>query len=125
VIELDRRDNFAASLAALSVYDVLLVNPLRDGMNLVAQEGPIVNTTNGVLALSDQAGAFAELGPYSVRVEPFDVSGTAAALARALDLSSSERATRAVDLVARASLLPPAKWLDEVIAHASVATSAG
>ena len=62
VVELDRGDDFAASLAALSIYDVLLVNPIRDGMNLVAKEGPIVNTTDGALALSDQAGAFAELG---------------------------------------------------------------
>jgi trehalose 6-phosphate synthase len=125
VIELDRGDNFAASLAALSIYDVLLVNPIRDGMNLVAKEGPLVNTTDGALALSDQAGAFAELGPYSVRIEPFDVTGTAAALADALDLDATTRATRSANLVEVASSVPPAKWLDEVIAHASLATEAG
>jgi trehalose 6-phosphate synthase len=125
VIELDRGDNFAASLAALSIYDVLLVNPIRDGMNLVAKEGPLVNTTDGALALSDQAGAFAELGPYSVRIEPFDVTGTAAALADALALDATERATRSVELVEAASSLPPAKWLDEVIAYATLATKAG
>jgi trehalose 6-phosphate synthase len=125
VIELDRRDNFAASLAALSIYDVLLVNPVRDGMNLVAKEGPLVNTSDGVLALSDQAGAFSELGPYSVRVEPFDVTGTAAALATALDLGAPERSARALELATHASALPPAKWLDEVIAHATLATNAG
>jgi len=124
VIELDRGDNFAASLAALSIYDVLLVNPIRDGMNLVAKEGPLVNTTDGALALSDQAGAFAELGPYSVRIEPFDVTGTAAALADALALDPTERATRSVKLAEAASLLPPAEWLDEVIRHAGVATAA-
>jgi trehalose 6-phosphate synthase len=125
VIELDRGDNFAASLAALSIYDVLLVNPIRDGMNLVAKEGPIVNTTDGALALSDQAGAFVELGPHSVRIEPFDVSGTAAALAEALALDPTERAIRSVKLAEAASLLPPAEWLDEVIRHAGLATMAG
>jgi trehalose 6-phosphate synthase len=125
VIELDRGDNFAASLAALSIYDVLLVNPLRDGMNLVAKEGPIVNTTSGVLALSDQAGAFEELGPYTVRVEPFDVTGTAAALSTALDLPAPARASRAAELATRAAALPPAKWLDEVIAHAALASEVG
>jgi trehalose 6-phosphate synthase len=124
VIELDRGDNFAASLAALSIYDVLLVNPIRDGMNLVAKEGPLVNTTAGALALSDQAGAFAELGPYSVRIEPFDVSGTAAALASALALDPTSRAARSVKLAEAASLLPPAEWLDEVIRHAGLATEA-
>lgn len=125
VIELDQRDDFVASLAALSIYDVLLVNPVRDGMNLVAKEGPLVNMTDGVLALSDQAGAFSELGSYSVRVEPFDVTGTAAALATALDLGASERSARALELAARASALPPAKWLDEVIAHAALTPSSG
>jgi trehalose 6-phosphate synthase len=124
VIELDRGDNFAASLAALSIYDVLLVNPIRDGMNLVAKEGPLVNTTDGALTLSDQAGAFAELGPYSVRIEPFDVTGTAAALASALDLGPTERATRSLKLAEEASKLPPAEWLDEVIRHAGIATLA-
>jgi trehalose 6-phosphate synthase len=124
VIELDRGDNFAASLAALSIYDVLLVNPIRDGMNLVAKEGPLVNTTEGALALSDQAGAFAELGPYSTRIEPFDVTGTAAALADALALDPTERAHRSVKLAEAASSLPPAKWLDEVIRHARLATVA-
>jgi trehalose 6-phosphate synthase len=124
VIELDRGDNFAASLAALSIYDVLLVNPIRDGMNLVAKEGPLVNTTAGALALSDQAGAFAELGPYSTRLEPFDVTGTAAAMADALALDSTERAARSAKLAEIASSLPPAKWLDEVIAHAARALKA-
>jgi trehalose 6-phosphate synthase len=125
VVELDRGDNFAASLAALSIYDVLLVNPVRDGMNLVAKEGPLVNVRDGALALSDQAGAFAELGPYSVRIEPFDVTGTAAALADALALEPAERAVRAAKLVEIASSLPPARWLDEVIAHAAPAPGTG
>jgi len=121
VIELSRGDDFAASLAALSVYDVLLVNPIRDGMNLVAKEGSIVNATSGALALSDQAGAFAELGDHALRVEPFDVSGTAEVMAAALALDPADRARRASSLARAAAALPPAKWLDAVIAHARIA----
>ncbi|MGH8988030.1 MAG: alpha,alpha-trehalose-phosphate synthase (UDP-forming), partial [Acidimicrobiales bacterium] len=67
-------DDRARSMAALSAYDVLLVNPVRDGMNLVAKEGPLVNRAEGVLVLSREAGAFEELGPAALGVNPFDVS---------------------------------------------------
>jgi trehalose 6-phosphate synthase len=124
VVELDRGDDFAASLAALSVYDVLLVNPIRDGMNLVAKEGAIVNRTSGALALSDQAGAFDEMGEFSLRVEPFDVSGTARVLADALALGPSDRAIRAGQLATAAAALPPAQWLDKVLGHARAGVAA-
>ena len=120
VIVLDCGDNFAATLAALSVYDVLLVNPIRDGMNLVAKEGSIVNETAGALALSDQAGAFDELGGYALRVEPFDVSGTAQVISDALALDPVDRAARAAGLVTASAALPPAQWLDQVMSHARV-----
>ena len=61
-IVLEVEDDYPRSLAALSRYDVLLVNPVRDGLNLVAKEGPLINTRHGVLALSREAGAFDELG---------------------------------------------------------------
>ena len=118
VIEFDADDDFAASVAALSLYDVLLVNPIRDGMNLVAKEGPIVNTTDGVLVLSKEAGAFAELGADAIAIDPFDVSMTAEAIRRALELPSDERKRRAASLAAQASALPPSMWLDEVLSHA-------
>lgn len=118
VIEFDSGDDFAASVAALSLYDVLLVNPIRDGMNLVAKEGPIVNTTDGVLVLSRQAGAFAELGSDAIVVDPFDVSMTAEALRVALTLRTDDRKRHSAALVARASALPPSRWLDEVVSHA-------
>ncbi len=60
-IVLEVEDDYPRSLAALTRYDVLLVNPVRDGLNLVAKEGPLINTRNGVLALSREAGAFDEL----------------------------------------------------------------
>ncbi len=117
-IALEVEDDFPASLAALSRYDVLLVNPIRDGMNLVAKEGPVLNERGGVLALSCEAGAFAELGRVALEVEPFDVSGTAKVLARALTLPAPERERRAHDLRALAAARPPARWLEEVV-HAA------
>ena len=80
-------DDWARSLAALTLSDVLLVNPVRDGLNLVAKEGPLLNTADGVLVLSHQAGAWEELaldGDGALGVNPFDVAGTADALHAAL-----------------------------------------
>ncbi|MDA8312399.1 MAG: trehalose-6-phosphate synthase [Actinomycetota bacterium] len=94
-IVLSVADDRARSMAALSAYDVLLVNPVRDGMNLVAKEGPLVNRTDGVLVLSREAGAWEELQPAALGVNPFDVSETAAALDVALAMSTGERAARA------------------------------
>ena len=88
-------DDRARSIAALSTYDVLLVNPVRDGMNLVAKEGPLVNRTGGVLVLSREAGAWEELRPAALGVNPFDVSETAAALDAGLSMERSARAARA------------------------------
>ena len=86
-IVLDTSDNFPRSIAALIRYDVLLVNPVRDGLNLVAKEGPVLNTNDGVLALSREAGAWDELGGIALEVNPFDVSGTADVLATALTMA--------------------------------------
>ena len=91
-IVLEVEDDYHASLAALLRYDVLLVNPVRDGLNLVAKEGPLINARHGVLALSREAGAFDELSPAALEVNPFDVSGTAAVLAEALDMTAPQRA---------------------------------
>jgi trehalose 6-phosphate synthase len=116
---LDVADDTARSLAALTRYDVLLVNPLRDGLNLVAKEGPLVNTTDGVLALSREAGAFAELRGAAVELNPFDVSGTAAALAAALDMDGAERSRRAEALREIVLRRKPVDWLEDLLAAAS------
>ncbi len=113
-VELEVADDFEASVAALCSYDVLLVNPLRDGMNLVAKEGPVVNDRHGVVALSREAGAFDELGSAALAVEPFDVSGTAAQLGRALDMDPVERARRSGELASVAAGRTPASWFAEV-----------
>ncbi|HZU69940.1 MAG TPA: trehalose-6-phosphate synthase [Ktedonobacteraceae bacterium] len=79
------------ALAALQFYDVLLVNPIIDGMNLVAKEGPVVNSRDGVLVLSRTSGAFQQLGDASIPVSPADTPETVEALYKALTLPSEER----------------------------------
>jgi trehalose 6-phosphate synthase len=111
-------DNFAATVAAFRRYDVLLVNPIRDGMNLVAKEGPTVNERDGVLVVSEEAGAFEELGEACLGVQPFDVSDTAAALARALEMPEAERRRRSQVLRERSVAQPPSRWFAAVMAEA-------
>jgi trehalose 6-phosphate synthase len=83
------------ALAAMQFYDVLLVNPIIDGMNLVAKEGPVVNQRNGVLVLSRSAGAFQQLAKWSIPTSPIDVTETVRALYRALTLPPEERQVKA------------------------------
>ena len=90
-VVLDVRDDFPASVAAYAEYDVLLVNPVMDGLNLVAKEAPLVNDRDGVLVLSRQAGAFEELGDWAVGVDPLDVDGQAEAIERAIALPRDRR----------------------------------
>src|SRR6266699_4154107 len=90
------RDNDRTrALAAMQWYDVLLVNPIIDGMNLVAKEGPVVNQCKGVLVLSRTAGAFQQLGKASIPTSPTDVAETAQALYKALTLPEDERVAKA------------------------------
>ncbi len=89
------QNNRTEALAALQFYDVLLVNPLIDGMNLVAKEGSIVNQRNGVLILSRTCGAFQQLGEASIPISPADMVETAEALYKALTLSPEERRQKA------------------------------
>jgi trehalose 6-phosphate synthase len=118
-IRIDTDDDFPRSIAALRRSDVLLVNPIRDGMNLVAMEGPIVNERDGVLVLSTEAGAWATLGHAgAVDVNPFDVGATADALYTALSMPAAERAERAACLRKAASSRSPADWLAEQLALA-------
>lgn len=93
-----REEHYATVLAAYSMYDVLLVNPVYDGMNLVAKEGPMLNERDGVLVLSENAGAFAELGSSAVAINPFDVGATADAIARGLLMPRSERHDRLLSI---------------------------
>ncbi|GAA2743029.1 trehalose-6-phosphate synthase [Kitasatospora cinereorecta] len=110
-------DDFPRSLAAYRLADVALVNPIRDGMNLVAKEIPVVSDQGCALVLSREAGAFAELAEDAITVNPFDVIATADALHRALTMPAGERADRTKRLAAAATALPPQQWfLDQLTA---------
>ena len=109
-------DDYARSLASMRMADVLLVNPVRDGMNLVAKEGPVLSERSAVLVLSTEAGAAEELGAHALLVNPYDVSGTADALHAALSMPADDRNRRASALAAAATALPPGRWFAEQLA---------
>ncbi|MER5760920.1 trehalose-6-phosphate synthase [Streptomyces sp. NPDC002082] len=104
-------DDFARSLAAYRLADVALVNPVRDGMNLVAKEIPVVSEAGCVLVLSTGAGAYEELRADALTVNPYDVTATAEALHAALSMPAAERADRTKRLAVAATALPPTQWL--------------
>jgi trehalose 6-phosphate synthase len=114
-------DDYPRSLAALRLADVLLVNPIRDGMNLVAKEGPILSDSGCAVVLSTEAGAAAELGGDALMVNPFDVAHTADALHEALVMDDTERGRRSRALAAAAAAMPPQRWfasqLDALAQH--------
>ena len=97
-IDLFYENNYVQALAGMSLYDVLLVNAVIDGMNLVAKEGPTVNGSDGVLILSETVGACEQLGENALTVAPADLEGTVQALYSALTMSAQERGQRAVAL---------------------------
>jgi trehalose 6-phosphate synthase len=110
-IELRLRDDYPAALAAYGLYDVLFVNPVIDGMNLVAMEGPILNRRHGVLVLSRNAGAFGRLGRYALAVNPFDLGEMADAVGEALEMPLDERTRRARGLSRLVLANPPSRWV--------------
>ena len=117
-IELLTEDDFPRSVAALCRYDVLLVNPIRDGLNLVAKEGPMLNRRHGQLVLSSEAGAAWELGAAADVIHPFDVAATAAAIEAAITRSPAERRDRAEALRRLAVARSPADWFADQLAAA-------
>jgi trehalose 6-phosphate synthase len=108
---LEVKDDYPRSLAACAVADVLLVNPVRDGMNLVAQEGPVLSERGCALVLSREAGAAATLAADALLVNPYDITETADALHQALVMPDAERQRRSAALAATAAADPPARWL--------------
>jgi trehalose 6-phosphate synthase len=119
-ILLDVDDDHPRSVALLRRADVLLVNPVRDGLNLVAKEGALINERDAVLVLSTQAGAWDELRDLVIGIHPFDVAATADALDTALRLPRDERAKRAAELRHRAESRTPRDWLAEQLAAADM-----
>jgi trehalose 6-phosphate synthase len=93
-VQLFYENDYAQALAGLSIADVVLVNPLVDGMNLVAKEAVVVSQRDAVLVLSETAGAFDQMADGALAVAPADVVGTTDALARALTMEPDERRRR-------------------------------
>jgi trehalose 6-phosphate synthase len=117
-IVLDTSDHFPRSVSALRRYDVLLVNPLADGLNLVAKEGPLVNERDGVVVLSRNAGVWDELRDAAVGIQPFDIVDMADTMAAAFEMPAAERSQRAADLRKLASARTPIDWFDDLVKSA-------
>jgi trehalose 6-phosphate synthase len=115
-IELRLRENLEEAIAGYKHYDLLMVNAMFDGMNLVAKEGPLVNERNGVSLLSENTGAHEELAEFALSVNPFDVQEQADAIHRALTMSAEERSWRAQGLKRIVTARDPGDWVDDQLA---------
>lgn len=108
-------NNYTQAMAAMKLYDVLLVNCIIDGMNLVAKEGPVVNIRSGTVVLSETAGAYAQLQEGVLPVAPADVEGTSQALYAALTSSLEEREKRANVLARKIEEEDSIHWMESQI----------
>jgi trehalose 6-phosphate synthase len=122
VLNLD--SNFLAAVAAYTEYDVLFVNPVADGMNLVSKEGPLVNERDGVVVLSDQAGSFNELAGYVSPIDPFDIGQQADALYEALHLEEERRAARASLIRQQVTVHDVQRWIEAQLADIATVQNA-
>jgi trehalose 6-phosphate synthase len=123
-LDLQIQDNFPQAVAAYKQYDVLLVNAIFDGMNLVAKEAPLVNDRDGVLVLSENTGAHEELAPWSLTVNPFDVAGQAEAIHEALTMSAGERRRRIEGIRVQVRGHDIERWIDLLLADLDEAVEA-
>ena len=112
-IDLRLRENLEEAIAAYKHYDLLMVNAMFDGMNLIAKEGPLVNERHGVSLLSENTGAHEELAEFALSVNPFDVQEQADAIHRALTMSADERSWRAEGLKRVVESRDPGDWVDD------------
>jgi trehalose 6-phosphate synthase len=115
-IQLKLKDDLEDAVAAYKNYDVLLVNAMFDGMNLVAKEGPMVNERHGVSILSENTGAHEELGEFALSVNPFDIQELADSIHAALTMKPEERERRAKGLQDIITSRNPGDWIDDQIA---------
>src|SRR5439155_594718 len=115
-VELDVADDFLRSVAGYKQFDVLLVNPVFDGLNLVTKEAFLVNERDGALVLSENAGVHEELGEWAITVNPIDVCGQANALYEALTLEPGERRRRADAIRAQVRTHDIKAWVDAQLA---------
>jgi trehalose 6-phosphate synthase len=115
-IQLKLRDDLEEAVAAYKHYDVLMVNAMFDGMNLVAKEGPMVNEHAGVSILSENTGAHEELDEYALSVNPFDIQELADSIHAALTMHPEERRRRHEGLKSIVTARNPGDWVDEQLA---------
>jgi trehalose 6-phosphate synthase len=115
-VELDVADDFPRSVAGYKQFDVLLVNPVFDGLNLVAKEAFLVNERDGTLVLSENAGVHEELGEWALTVNPLDISGQAEALYAALTMDQAERRRRAEAIRGHVRAHDIREWIDAQLA---------
>jgi trehalose 6-phosphate synthase len=124
-VDLRIEDNFVQAAAAYKQFDVLLVNAIFDGMNLIAKEAPLLNERDGVLVLSENAGAHEELGRFAITINPFDVVGQAEALHEALELPLEERRARLDAIKAHVRRHDIGAWIASQLEDVDAAVSAG
>jgi trehalose 6-phosphate synthase len=110
-IDLRIESSLPRAVAAYKHYDVLMVNSIYDGMNLVAKEGPLVNEREGVMILSENVGSHEELGSFSVSVNPFDIDRQAEALHEALTMPQDQRVGRLAEIKRIVRENDVGKWL--------------
>jgi trehalose 6-phosphate synthase len=115
-IDLKLRDDLDEAVASYRHYDVIMVNAMFDGMNLVAKEAPLVNVRDGVSILSENTGAHEELGEFALSVNPFDVQALADSIHAALTMSPAERQRRSEGLKRIVTSRDPGDWIDDQIA---------
>jgi trehalose 6-phosphate synthase len=115
-IDLRLRDDFEEAVALYKHFDLLLVNAMWDGMNLVSKEGPLINTRDGMMILSENTGAHEELGECALSVNPFDVQEQADAIYTALTATPADRAERMGRLRAIIAARTPEDWIESQLA---------
>ena len=115
-IDLRIYENFPEAVARYKHFDLLMVNSIFDGMNLVAKEAPAINTRDGVVMLSENTGSHEELGDCTLTVNPFDISEQAEAIHRALTMDPEERRLRASRLREIVRERDPGVWIAEQLA---------
>ncbi len=104
-------NNYTQAIAGMKLYDALLVNTIVEGMNLVAKEGPVVNTRDGVLVLSESSGVHHQLGEGALSISPTDIEGTMDALYQAITMPAQDRKRRASQLISAVCREDVTNWI--------------
>ena len=110
-VQVFRENNYTQAIAGMRLYDTLMVNPVADGMSLIAKEGPVINSKHGILLLSESSGAYEQLKNGALTVAPADLEGTAEALYQAITMPAEERERRSAVLTEAIHRENSTQWL--------------